>query len=82
MPVYLAKIGESISDGSADMKKEKMGTGFAVGMDRTPLLELASQVGGPLATLRAEPAGLFYLPVIWRVRQYKTNSVARNPSDC
>ena len=51
-------------------------------MDRTPLLELASQVGGPLAALRAEPAGLFYLPVIWRVRQYKTNSVARNPSDC
>ena len=47
MPVYLAKIGESISDGSADMKKEKMGTGFAVGMDRTPLLELASQVGEP-----------------------------------
>jgi len=54
------------SDGSADMKKEKMGTGFVVGLDRTPLLELAAQVGGPLAALRAESAGLLYL--IRRVR--------------
>ena len=54
------------SDGSADMKKEKMGTGFVVGLDRTPLLELAAQVGGPLAALRAESTGLLYL--IRRVR--------------
>ena len=43
------------------MKKERMGTGFVIGTDRINLLELAAQVGGPLAALRAESVGLLYL---------------------
>ena len=42
-----------------------MGTGFVVGMDCIPLLELALLVGGPLAALQAERSpesvGLLYL---------------------
>ena len=45
------------SDGSADMKKERMGTGFVIGTDRIPLLELDAQVGGHLSALRAESVG-------------------------
>ena len=43
-----------------------MGTGFVIGMDNIPLLELAAQVGRPRAALRAESVGLLYL--LLRVR--------------
>ena len=55
------------SDGSADMKKEKMSMGFVVGLDPIPLFDSAASVGGPLAALRAESVGL--LSLIRRVRE-------------
>lgn len=53
------------SDGSADMKEEKMDAGFIVGMGSISLVlagfESAAQVGGLLAALRVELPGLLYL---------------------
>ena len=49
-----------------------MGTGFVIGTDRIPLLEIAAQVGGLLAAFRAEYVGLLYL--LRRVRDRFCNT--------
>ena len=49
------------TDGSVDYKQERMGAGFAVGLEPALLLELSAPVGGPLATLRSEAASFHAL---------------------
>ena len=49
------------TDGSVDERTEHMGTGYVVGDDRVPLMILSSPVGGPLASIRSEAAGLLQL---------------------
>jgi ribonuclease HI len=49
------------TDGSVDERTEQMGTGYVVGDDRVPLMILSSPVGGPLASIRSEAAGLLQL---------------------
>jgi ribonuclease HI len=45
-------------DGSVDRKTETMGAGFVVGTGPQPVDSLSFPVGGPLASLRGEAAGL------------------------
>ena len=45
-------------DGSVDRKTETMGAGFVVGTGPQPEDSLSFPVGGPLASLRGETAGL------------------------
>jgi ribonuclease HI len=45
-------------DGSVDRKTETMGAGFVVGTGQQPEDSLSFPVGGPLASLRGEAAGL------------------------
>ncbi len=49
------------TDGSVDERTETMGTGYVVGNDRVPLMITSSPVGGPLAFIRSEAAGLLQL---------------------
>ena len=49
------------TDGSVDVRSERMGAGYVVGTDPVPLMTLSIRVGGPLATIRAEAAGLLQL---------------------
>jgi hypothetical protein len=49
------------TDGSVDERTEHMGTGYIVGDDRVPLMILSSPVGGHLASIRSEAAGLLQL---------------------
>ncbi len=39
-----------------------MGAGFTPGTDHTPAAVLSVRVGGPLSSLRAEAAALYYVP--------------------
>jgi hypothetical protein len=49
------------TDGSVEERTETMGAGFVVGNDRVPLMITLSPVGGPLASIRSEAAGLIKL---------------------
>ncbi len=49
------------TDGSVDERTECMGAGYAVGDAAAPLMTLSLQVGGPLASVRAEAASLLQL---------------------
>ena len=49
------------TDGSVDYRQERMGAGFAVGLEPALLLELSAPVGGPLSTLRSEAASFHAL---------------------
>jgi hypothetical protein len=49
------------TDDSVDERTEHMGTGYVVGDDSVPLMILSSPVGGPLASIRSEGAGLLQL---------------------
>ena len=51
------------SDGSVNRRQEKMGAGSVLtnGDDPTPILQLSSPVGGPLASVRAEAVALLCL---------------------
>ncbi len=49
------------TDGSVDERTEHMGTGYVVGNDRVPMMILSSPIGGPLASIRSEAAGLLQL---------------------
>jgi hypothetical protein len=49
------------TDGSVDERTEHMGTGYVVGDDCGSLMILSSPVGGPLASIRSEAAGLLQL---------------------
>ncbi len=64
-------------DGSVDRKTETMGAGFVVGSGPQPDDSLSFRVGGPLASLRKEAAGLDCL--LDRVEQDKPLLVF---SDC
>ena len=54
------------TDGSACMRTDRMGAGFALGTERKPLLQFSAPVGGPLSSMRAEAASL--LQFLRRVR--------------
>ena len=47
--------------GRVDYRQERMGAGFAVGLEPALLLELSAPVGGPLSTLRSEVASFHAL---------------------
>jgi hypothetical protein len=49
------------TDGSVDERTEHMDTGYVDGDDRVPLMILSSPVGGLLASIRSEAAGLLQL---------------------
>ena len=49
------------TDGSVDLRSERMGAGYVVGTAPVPLMTLSVRVGGPLATTRAEAASLLQL---------------------
>ena len=49
------------TDGSANIRTDRMGAGFALGRQKEPLMTYYASVGGPLASLRAEAASLFQL---------------------
>jgi ribonuclease HI len=55
------------TDGSANNRTGRMGAGFALGIQKEPLMTYSVSVGGPLAPLRAEAASLFQL--LRRVRE-------------
>ena len=55
------------TDGSANKRTGRMGAGFVLGIQQEPLMTYSVSVGGPLAPLRAEAAGLFQL--LRRVRE-------------
>ena len=46
------------TDGSANLRTEQMGAGFAIGRERQPLLTFSAPVGGPYSPLRAEAVSL------------------------
>ena len=46
------------TDGSVDLRAERMGAGYAVGTDPVPLMPLSIRVGGALAMIRAEVTSL------------------------
>jgi ribonuclease HI len=54
------------TDGSACMRTDRMGAGFALGTERIPLLQFSAPVGGPVSSMRAEAASL--LQYLRRVR--------------
>ncbi len=60
------------TNGSVDEGTEHMGTGYVIGNVRVPLMILSSPVGGRLAFIRSEAAGLLHL-----LRDIATNH--RNP---
>ncbi len=49
------------TDGSANNRTGRMGAGFALCIQKEPLMTYSVFVGGPLAPLRAEAASLFQL---------------------
>ena len=49
------------TDGSANIRSDRMGAGFALGRQKEPLMTYYASVGRPLAPLRAEAASLFKL---------------------
>ena len=49
------------TDGSVDLRTERMGAGYIVGTAPVPLMTLSIRVGGPLSTTRAEAASLLRL---------------------
>ena len=63
------------TDGSVDLKGERMGTGFVVVENPWSdiILELAAPVSGPLATLRADAVGLLCL--LQRVKSHFHHAV-------
>ena len=55
------------TDGSACVRTDRMGAGFALGIERIPLLQFSAPVGGPVSSLRAEAASLLHF--LRRVRE-------------
>ena len=49
------------TDGSVDVRAERMGAGYVVGVDPVPDMVFSARVGGPLSTARAEAASLLQL---------------------
>jgi ribonuclease HI len=49
------------TDGSVDLRAERMGAAYVLGADRVPIMVLSVRVGGPLASARAEAASLLQL---------------------
>ncbi len=59
------------TDGSVDEHTEVMGAGYVLGADPLPIIFFFARVGGPLASARAEAAGL--LQLLRDVRQRYSN---------
>ncbi len=49
------------TDGSIDVRTERMGAGYVLGADPEPVMTFCARVGGPLASARAEAASLLQL---------------------
>ena len=56
------------TDGSVDVRAERMGAGYVLGADPVPVMAFSARVGGPLSTARAEAASL--LQLLLDVRQH------------
>ena len=56
------------TDGSVDVRAERMGAGYVLGADPVPIRVFSARVGGPLSTARAEAASL--LQLLLDVRQH------------
>jgi hypothetical protein len=62
------------TDGSVDLRSERMGAGYAIGDGPIPIRAFSAPVGGPLASIRPEAASLLQI-----LRDVAANYDSRTP---
>ena len=62
------------TDGSVDVRSERMGAGYAIGAQPVPILVFSAPVGAPLASIRLEAASLLQI-----LRDVEANHDSRIP---